>query len=371
MWFPYLPSQVLRMEQYTFEEQADMHMTYGAARGNGRAAQRLYAAQFPFRRHPHYSTFAAIHRRLRDSGRFRPTRSDVGRPRHTRTARNEEEVLEAVATNPRTNTRAVAYEVGISQASVWRTVHEQLLHPYHIQRVQALTPADFQRRREFSQWYINQTSDDGAFSSLVLFTDETTFTRTGMFNTHNMHYWDEENPHITCERAHQQRFSVNVWCGILGDNLLGPYVLHGRLTGETYLHFLENILPCLLEDVPLTTRRAIWFMHDGAPAHNSHIVQDHLNRTFHGRLIANRGPISWPPRSPDLNPLDFYLWGQLKTIVYATPVDRQEDLLPRIQAGCDHIRNLMPRVLGRVRNSMIRRCNLCIEVGGNHIEHLL
>lgn len=76
-------------------------------------------------------------------------------------------------------------------------------------------------------------------------------------------------------------------------------------------------------------------------------------------------------RSPDLNPLDFYLWGQLKTIVYATPVDRQEDLLPRIQAGCDHIGNLMPRVLGRVRNSMIRRCNLCIEVGGNHMEHLL
>lgn len=62
-----------------------MHMTYGAARGSGRAAQRLYAAQFPLRRHPHYSTFVAIHRPLRDSGRFRPTWNDVGRPRVTRT----------------------------------------------------------------------------------------------------------------------------------------------------------------------------------------------------------------------------------------------------------------------------------------------
>jgi hypothetical protein len=25
----------------------------------------------------------------------------------------------------------------------------------------------------------------------------------------------------------------------------------------------------------------------------------------------------WPPRSPDLNPCDFYLWGKLKSVVYA------------------------------------------------------
>ena len=150
-----------------------------------------------------------------------------------------------------------------------------------------------------------------------------------------------------------------------------PHVLQGRLNGESYLHFLQNILPCLLEDVPLATRRAIWFMHDGAPPHNYHIAHDHLNRTFHGRLIANRGPIAWPPRSPDLSPIDFFLWGHLKTLVYATPVDSQEDLLGRIQNGCDHIRNNMPGVFGRVRNSMIRRCNTFIEVGGSSIEQFL
>jgi hypothetical protein len=25
----------------------------------------------------------------------------------------------------------------------------------------------------------------------------------------------------------------------------------------------------------------------------------------------------WPPRSPDLNPCDIYLWGKLKSVVYA------------------------------------------------------
>ena len=111
-------------------------------------------------------------------------------------------------------------------------------------------------------------------------------------------------------------------------------------------------------------------MHDGAPAHNSHNVRNYLLRTFHGKLIANGGTVAWPARSPDLNPLDFFLWGHLKSQVYATPIDREEDLLTRIQDAANDIRNT-PGVFARVRQSMIRRCNLCMEQRGNHFEHLL
>lgn len=55
--------------------------------------------------------------------RFTPHMNDAGRPRHARTANNEEHVLEVVAQNPRTSTRAVAADLGISHASVWRTLH--------------------------------------------------------------------------------------------------------------------------------------------------------------------------------------------------------------------------------------------------------
>jgi hypothetical protein len=44
-------------------------------------------------------------------------------------------------------------------------------------------------------------------------------------------------------------------------------VLPARLTGENYLNFLNVDLPGLLEEIPLEIRRAMWFMHDGAPAH--------------------------------------------------------------------------------------------------------
>jgi hypothetical protein len=46
---------------------------------------------------------------------------------------------------------------------------------------------------------------------------------------------------------------------------------------------------------------------DGAPAHFSRAVRDVLRNTCHDRGIGRGGPTGWPPRSPDLNALDFYL----------------------------------------------------------------
>jgi hypothetical protein len=46
-------------------------------------------------------------------------------------------------------------------------------------------------------------------------------------------------------------------------------------------------------------------MHDGAPAHFDRVVRDHLNERFHERWIGRGGPVSWPPRSPDLTPIVF------------------------------------------------------------------
>jgi hypothetical protein len=52
----------------------------------------------------------------------------------------------------------------------------------------------------------------------------------------------------------------------------------------------------------------MWYMRDGAPAHFSRAVRDVLNNIFHERRIGRGGPATCPSRSPDLNPLEFYLW---------------------------------------------------------------
>ena len=102
------------------------------------------------------------------------------------------------------------------------------------------------------------------------------FNRDGVNNTHNSHVWADENPHATVESNFQQHFSVNVWCAVLDEQLIGPLILEGRLTGEAYLRFLQKELPQLLEYVPLDKRRRMYFQHYGASPHSSRGVTNFL-----------------------------------------------------------------------------------------------
>ncbi|EZA47395.1 hypothetical protein X777_16282, partial [Ooceraea biroi] len=76
--------------------------------------------------------------------------------------------------------------------------------------------------------------------------------------------------------------------------------------GQKYADFLSQQLPNLLEEVPLETRLQMWYQHGGCPAHNARVARTVLHEMFPERWIG-RGHISWPARSPDLNPLDFFV----------------------------------------------------------------
>ena len=146
-----------------------------------------------------------------------------------------------------------------------------------------------------------------------------------------------------------------------------------RLTGPTYREFLErltrDILPDVLDDVPLQLQVGMWFMHDGAPPYFSCIACQYLNNHFPGKWIGRNRPVVWPPRSPDLNPINFYLWDHVKNEVYSTPVTNDE-LWECILATCDVIRN-RPGQLECVRESMMQCLNGCVAANGQHFEHLM
>lgn len=357
------------MNQYSNAELTDMHYVYGAVDGNGRAAVRMYRQRFPNRRVPDHRLFGQLHRRLQEAGSFRIS-SHIGRQRTTRTPNIENSVLDAFTRNPRTSIRVVERDLGVSRSSIMRILREDLQHPYHIQRVQALSDADYPQRVAFARWYLQARITDPQFPSRILFTDEATFSRDGVLNQHNMHLWSVVNPHATRSHNHQYRFSVNIWAGIIGDMLIGPYVMPGRLNGVSYAIFLEEVLPTLLVDVPATTRLNMWFQHDGAPPHFALNVRDFLDLTYPNRWIGRGGPVPWPPRSPDLTPLDFYLWGHLKCMVYETPVPSDMDLMARIVEAAARVRETTGQI-ERVRDSMRRRCEACIAANGANFEHLL
>ena len=66
----------------------------------------------------------------------------------------------------------------------------------------------------------------------------------------------------------------------------------------------------------------MWFQQDGATTHTANTTMKLLNKFFPDKVISKNGDVSYPPRSPDLTAPDltapdFFLWGYLKSSVYA------------------------------------------------------
>lgn len=62
---------------------------------------------------------------------------------------------------------------------------------------------------------------------------------------------------------------------------------------------------------------SLYFQYDGALPYYITIVQNCVDEVFQWRVIGRRGAIEIPPRSPDLTPMDFFLWVYVKDKVYA------------------------------------------------------
>ena len=60
-----------------------------------------------------------------------------------------------------------------------------------------------------------------------------------------------------------------------------------------------------------------YFQQDGSMCHTSGETIGHLREKFPGQVISRNGDYNRPPRSCDLTPLDFFLWGYMKDKVYA------------------------------------------------------
>ncbi|GFW62030.1 transposable element Tc3 transposase [Trichonephila clavipes] len=97
-------------------------------------------------------------------------------------------------------------------------------------------------------------------------------------------------------------------------------------------------------DHSTTNREELWFQQDDATCHTARATIDLLKDTFGDRLISHFGPVNWPPRSCDLTPLDYFLWGYVKSLVYA---DMPQTL--------DHLEDNIRRVIADIRPQMLEK----------------
>lgn len=302
-----------------------------------------------------------------------PRYQNTGRPRSARKPEAIKQVKEIINETPQRSVRKVMGDINntISASSVYRALRFDLnLVPYTISVMQHLKPTDIESRMLFAKWTKEQPD---SLINKIWFSDEAHFYLNAQVNKKNCRFWGTEKPKIYLEKPlHDQK--VTVWAALSASGLIGPFFFEddvgnvATVNSERYLGVLrKKLLPALRRRSDIDMKD-VWFQQDGAAPHTSNMAIVWLERTFGTKLISLRTETAWPPHSPDLNPLDFFLWGCLKDRVYSPAPTSTEELKSAI-------RREMKKISSETCKAVIRnfreRIDVMVANKGRHLEHLL
>lgn len=196
------------------------------------------------------------------------------------------------------------------------------------------------------------------------------FELSGRVNKQNCRIYGTSNPEAIQEQPHYQQ-KVTVWCGVSAKCIIGPYFYEND-NGVTETVNKERYVAMMRKYVMPQIRRNgmehYWFQQDGAPPHTCRFTIDYLKPLFPGRLISKNGDFDWPPRSPDLTPPDFYLWGYLKSKVYISKPRTLAQLKNNIRR---EIRKISAETLEKVMKNAEKRAHFAIKEKGGHLHDII
>ncbi|GFW91336.1 transposable element Tc3 transposase [Trichonephila clavipes] len=177
------------------------------------------------------------------------------------------------------------------------------------------------------------------FHKRILFSNEAHFWLNGYINKQNCRIWSKDNPQVYVETPlHPEKLTV--WCTLWAGGILLQKQWPQRYS-QWYRAMITNFFIPELNNHDV---QELWFQQDGATCHTARATIDLLKDTFGDRLISHFGPVNWPPRPCDLTPLDYFLWGYVKSLVYA---DKPQML--------DHLEDNISRVIADIRPQMLEK----------------
>ncbi|GFW91605.1 DUF4817 domain-containing protein [Trichonephila clavipes] len=167
-----------------------------------------------------------------------------------------------------------------------------------------------QARRRFVEWAQNEIAVVPDIHKRILFSDEAHFWLNGYVNKQNCRIWTEANPQVYVETPlHPEKLTVwwDVWFYGLVESFFKNDEGHNvTVNGDRYRAMFTNFFIPELKNHDV---QELWFQQDSTTCHTDRATIDLLKDTFGDRLISRFGPVNWPPRSCDLTPLDYFLWG--------------------------------------------------------------
>jgi len=332
--------------------------------------QRAYKRLYPRETRLSHTTIRNLVKKFMTTGSC-ATSWQPRRPRSRRSNENIAAVQADVRENPNTSYRRRALQLGLSATTLRRILKDDLhLFPYKVQITQRLLPQDKPRRLAYAHFVENMLHGDGEFWFKIIMSDEAHFTLNGAVNKQNCRFWADENPcEIFEEPLHDQK--VTVWCGVSAKKIIGPYFFENEagkavtINGARYRAMLRDfVFPEMTEN----GMADFWFQQDGATAHTTRDSMTLLRTMFDRRVISKNGDFDWPPRSPDLTPPDFFLWGYLKSKVY---IDKPQTI-PQLKANIHReISLITTETLENVMQNARKRALFCIKHKGGHLLDII
>ena len=128
-------------------------------------------------------------------------------------------------------------------------------------------------------------------------------------------------------------------------------------------YYCEKLLKeGLLPDIRNIAGDIFTFQQDGAPSHRSRQTVEFLQAEVPDFIESE----NWPPNSPDLNPVDYCIWGRLQELVYRQKIQDTGHLKHVLQECWECISQVMiNRAIGQFR----MRLSSVVAASGGHIEH--
>ena len=108
----------------------------------------------------------------------------------------------------------------------------------------------------------------------------------------------------------------------------------------------------------------IFSIFSSAPAHGGRDIINLLERD----TPAFISPDLWPPNSPDLNPVDYKVWGVMQHRVCQTKIKDLDDLKRRL---IDVWAGIQQSLIDDAINQWRERLRACVRARGGHFEHSL
>ncbi|GFW18759.1 putative DD41D transposase [Trichonephila clavipes] len=193
------------------------------------------------------------------------------------------------------------------------------------------------------------TGFSSIFTSFLIFQiriDEAHFWLNGYVNNQNCRIWSEANPQVYVETPlHPEKLTA--WCALWAGGIIGSYFFKNdeghnvTVNGDRYRDMITNFF---IPELNNRDVQELWFQQDGATCHTDRATIDLSKETFGDRLISRFGPVNWPPRPCDLTLLDYFLWGYVKSLVYA---DKSQTL--------DHLEDNIRRVIADIRPQVLEK----------------